>query len=72
MNKENFYVIILFVFLGLIGYIFGYLLSSFFDKNEKLQEVIHLLGALIVVTTFYSPLKTKLFKLLEIEEDNDK
>lgn len=71
MNKENFYVIMLFIFLGIVGYIFGYILSSFFDKNETLKEVIHLLGALIVVTTFYSPLKTKLFKILNIEEEND-
>ncbi|MCK9337902.1 MAG: hypothetical protein M0P43_08740 [Arcobacteraceae bacterium] len=71
MNKENFYVIVLFVFLGTVGYIFGYILSSFFDKNETLKEVIHLLGALIVVTTFYSPLKTKLFKILKLEDEND-
>jgi hypothetical protein len=71
MSRANFYVILLFLFLAIVGYVFGYVLSSFFDKNETLQEVIHLLGALIVVTTFYSSLKIKLFKLLKIEEEND-
>jgi hypothetical protein len=71
MSRANFYVILLFLFLAIVGYVFGYVLSSFFDKNETLQEVIHLLGALIVVTTFYSSLKIKLFKLLNIEEEND-
>lgn len=71
MSKENIIVVSLFLVLALVGYFFGYLLAKIFGNN-KLDDVIHLLGTLFIITTFYSNLKLKLFKYFNIkEEDNN-
>ncbi|QOG13004.1 hypothetical protein [Arcobacter sp. FWKO B] len=71
MTKENKIIVACFVILATTGYVCGLLVSSFFDKNETLQDVIHLLTALFTITTFYPFLKRNLFAYFNVEDSND-
>lgn len=71
MNKATVIIISLFIILSLIGYGFGYLLSTLVNVNPKIKEAIQFLTTFFVLTTFYSITKIKLFRYFNIEEHNE-
>lgn len=71
MNKATVIIIGLFIILSLVGYGFGYLLSTLVNVNPKIKEAIQFLTTFFVLTTFYSMSKIKLFKYFNIEENNE-
>jgi|GEM_PF-3135036 archaellum component FlaF (FlaF/FlaG flagellin family) len=71
MNKATIIIISLFIILSLVGYGFGYLLSTLVNVNPKIKEAIQFLTTFFVLTTFYSITKIKLFRYFNIEEHNE-